>query len=698
MDDGDNGDRTPVPDNHDTEDGEEPHDPLAVAWSPEVVKFCLVTGKAEDEAQQFVDMAGGNLNGALELYFDVHGGQAKMTMEEAEEAAMAAASPYVVAAEPGAADDGAAAVEPLTVRPAKKTRKDAQGERDNADVEHMQSNSQLSVEDEVQRTVSQVSNFSNFSVDSASEFEFEDGDDAFDNFDSPAASGGKFHTIVQAAAMEANQEVYDCGLVVDVRSRGIDSAVVVEISTGSLEPQMALAWEVDTTRTINVAIVLDHPLQDVRGDISELSKAEIKVEALGQPDTKKQMKVAHQLVKITEFFCVAFGEDTPDIRTNYRTWAEQHPLRAKSKNFFVRLISYVSFRLSTLHAHCTICDQRQRDTLAMLLPSVCCRTLCMYSWQTFAKLRLLDPCGGGRSQLHKLLRSFFVVASLSSRYAAILTPWPKVFKGDGGVLIDDKTPIDTIQKIAGEKMDEFPKVPCADCTMSKKKGENTTLADTKCMLCGLESWILSSNRSMVVHIPPDFQFSGLETSQQFLLLSNPPELEQKFQEHKKEFGSQFFFHGSPTENWHSIMRSGFFVASGEKRSMRLHGAAHGDGVYVAQQLATSFGYCSLMAKGGAVPEPFRLLCVAICEVVSSKKVKDCGWCKVVPEAELIVPRFLIVWNGIGKGDFPNGAGPINSTDKKFDTWCRDRVRFQGLGFQVDADKEVGEADAAPAAK
>ena len=43
---------------------------------------------------------------------------------------------------------------------------------------------------------------------------------------------------------------------------------------------------------------------------------------------------------------------------------------------------------------------------------------------------------------------------------------------------------------------------------------------------------------MVVPIPPSFQFKKLLTTKQFLLLSNPPELEEKFQAHKAVHGSK----------------------------------------------------------------------------------------------------------------------------------------------------------------
>jgi len=101
------------------------------------------------------------------------------------------------------------------------------------------------------------------------------------------------------------------------------------------------------------------------------------------------------------------------------------------------------------------------------------------------------------------------------------------------------------------------------------------------------------------------------TAYQYVLLSSPPEKEEKFRRLKEEHGSVFAFHGSRVENWHSILRypslpflgaikylpfcfllpiyrHGLKNASGTK--LQLNGAAYGAGIYLSPQSATSFGY------------------------------------------------------------------------------------------------------------
>lgn len=115
-------------------------------------------------------------------------------------------------------------------------------------------------------------------------------------------------------------------------------------------------------------------------------------------------------------------------------------------------------------------------------------------------------------------------------------------------------------------------------------------------------WILRSNRSSLALLPPAKQVKGMKTKLQFQVVTAFPELEQKFQSWKeqarqmgkgivripgqgskaatkkgRQSGSYNAWHGSPINNFHSILRTG------------LRGG-HVPGIYHAQNAATSFGY------------------------------------------------------------------------------------------------------------
>ena len=78
---------------------------------------------------------------------------------------------------------------------------------------------------------------------------------------------------------------------------------------------------------------------------------------------------------------------------------------------------------------------------------------------------------------------------------------------------------------------------------------------------------------------------GIGVGQQFYLMTNSPEREAAFQKLKKEHGSFWKFHGSAFHNWHSILRTNLRNVS--NTCLMRAGAAHGPGIYLASNTATS---------------------------------------------------------------------------------------------------------------
>merc|ERR1719473_411761 len=91
------------------------------------------------------------------------------------------------------------------------------------------------------------------------------------------------------------------------------------------------------------------------------------------------------------------------------------------------------------------------------------------------------------------------------------------------------------------------------------------------LLPAMLQWIWESNRSHLVPLEGPDRLDFLGTPYQYLLISAPPEQEAEFQALKREHGSKFGYHGSPVENWHSILRQGLKNASGT--GLQAHGAA-----------------------------------------------------------------------------------------------------------------------------
>lgn len=125
----------------------------------------------------------------------------------------------------------------------------------------------------------------------------------------------------------------------------------------------------------------------------------------------------------------------------------------------------------------------------------------------------------------------------------------------------------------------------------------------------LLNWIVASNRSFIVQDGPipDGQspVGGAADSpsivqgmgagwMQFRFAQGSPEKEEAFFKEltklketngqPKMHPSLFAWHGSPLENWHSIIRTGLDF------STTLHGRAYGNGVYLGKEFSTSQGY------------------------------------------------------------------------------------------------------------
>ncbi|KPI35801.1 Ubiquitin-conjugating enzyme E2Q-like protein [Cyphellophora attinorum] len=118
-------------------------------------------------------------------------------------------------------------------------------------------------------------------------------------------------------------------------------------------------------------------------------------------------------------------------------------------------------------------------------------------------------------------------------------------------------------------------------------------------------WIIASNRSCIMQVDtlksddgpeamqisrPDDRVDGMDGWMQFKFAMGAPDKEQRFidsiskETAKQQHPTLFAWHGSPISNWHSIIRQGLNYEE------TFHGRAFGNGVYMANNLATSLGY------------------------------------------------------------------------------------------------------------
>ena len=417
---------------------------------------------------------------------------------------------------------------------------------------------------------------------------------------------------VQLEAMEANEEVGGGrGCIEEVRNRGVDITCMISVHLPENLPAMARrGW--DLCREAG-------PLR-LRCTVDDAGKRSI--DAIENAGTK----VAPQLLRMAQDFA--------------GSWAG--------------LIRHVRRRSAELHRFCTVCGAEHVGGQLMPLPTVCSRPLCLYQWQKYPRFRVGANVGMVATQ--RLLRAFFSVAAVGG--GGVVEPPPVVMGPDSKpVHFDAKT----IERVARSLQQSDGCCSRGDCPR-----------------CLIDAWITLSNRSLLMSIPEHLEHRAFNTSSQYHIMANAPELEAAFARHRSLHGSQFFYHGSPTENWHSIMRNGFYVAQAGQVT---HGAVHGHGVYVAPSILTSHGYTRVfrdLAKSqnpAALPAEFNIRVMAICEVAMAPSVKTGGggWCLVIPDAEMVVPRFLLSWSGPPTALSYAASSDATKTDDAMQAWCRERM-------------------------
>jgi len=297
----------------------------------------------------------------------------------------------------------------------------------------------------------------------------------------------------------------------------------------------------------------------------------------------------------------------------------------------------------------------------MFLRTVCAQELCTYQYSQFGDKITTAEGVNTQAEIVDVLVCMFTRAVLSPRSNLILDPYPCVSGESGQEMIFHPKSKDMERlKAAVKKLMEIREEHV------HKVGASWTAMKARMSLegSGLIKWIVSSNRSYLAPLQDDELISAFNTPFQYLLISAPPEREARFQALKQEHGSVFAFHGSPTENWHSILRNGLKNAS--NTALMTTGAAHGPGVYLGTNSHVSLPYATrndptqllgiINSCKETKPDKKRqrtgnrfvedlagLVMIAICEVIEHPSIKKHGSIWVAPDESTVCTRFFIAF-------------------------------------------------------
>eukprot|EP00040_Diaphanoeca_grandis_P044449 m.12389 g.12389 ORF g.12389 m.12389 type:complete len:724 (-) comp9269_c0_seq1:212-2383(-) len=299
----------------------------------------------------------------------------------------------------------------------------------------------------------------------------------------------------------------------------------------------------------------------------------------------------------------------PAKTENQLTVDRETEIKASPKfdsGFLVQTVEYFGQRLSSLNEFCVICDEPHlfRNT-ALIMPTCCNKAICTYG---FNELNIGRESAEGVStstEVMNLLISITRACSKSHRRDLVMDPYPLIRsdKDETTLLFNPEAKnfesieklllkYPTIESVAYEENNE-------DGSAAKRLKNDEELITERHLARSLCWWVVNSNTSMIQRIEDDVQLPQLKTKYQYHLLTAPPRREEIFSRDRQLHGTVFGFHGSSSENWHSMLRNGIISASGGK--LQVNGAAYGPGVYLSPLASMSLQYSRVRPRHQAVP-------------------------------------------------------------------------------------------------
>ena len=374
--------------------------------------------------------------------------------------------------------------------------------------------------------------------------------------------------------------------------------------------------------------------------------------AMGYP--KNQVKEAVSISKGNEELAIEYldtenvskysGEFSNDIIT--------------CNNFFYNMLFYLRDRLQNCTNYCFICYKRHLVDSVRLRP--CSSEMCEFRFEEISGVSVFAEITSN-SNLVSLDVSFAAEAITSVRNATVFEPFPSFLlkqsqmRGKSGFLsgqsysseMDSNKDIQLLRQLITAmpnlntiKTSCIDEITCRDFITSQ--------CPDGLMMYKLIRYVIATNRLNLIKLEPASLIKGFgEDIEQYIVTNHPPETEKSFAERKKAAGSFYAFHGSAIENWYSILRNG--IRNLSNTHMMTAGAAYGPGVYCAENIATSFGYCRF--TNNSCVWPYSQLsnppkaCMAIIEVINKEKNKKSPQIYVVGDDKDLIIRYMLIFPG-----------------------------------------------------
>ncbi|KAJ3436596.1 poly adp-ribose polymerase family member parp [Anaeramoeba flamelloides] len=300
-------------------------------------------------------------------------------------------------------------------------------------------------------------------------------------------------------------------------------------------------------------------------------------------------------------------------------------------NFILDIYDYATARVTNCTNYCMMCGEWLKTK--GLKPTCCDKTACIFRHQ---ELGLgVNVCAeiAKTPDLVDFIITTAIAAASSQRCGNIFNPFPPEFIVSNGGGKDFRSLIETLNTFPS--VDEMFSIGRDEMKLRK-------FLDTKHKKAySLLRWLLTTNRSHLIKIPLNLQLEEFGTNYQWVLLSSHPTKEAKFLQLKKKYKkSVFAFHGSPVENWFSILRTGLKNYSNTQNM--ISGAVHGAGIYLAANPSTSVGFAR-SGKGWSKSRfgSGNFHCMAVCEIIRKGQQSKSN-VYVIPNEDLVMTRIFLL--------------------------------------------------------
>lgn len=284
---------------------------------------------------------------------------------------------------------------------------------------------------------------------------------------------------------------------------------------------------------------------------------------------------------------------------------------------FIYLILEIVEAFLDLNDHCCIC--REKLPFAGIRPQHCDNQLCVFGYNE------IGLCSSVAMEIKRdplaadLVFSFFSGSFANTEFMdpkpspEILSIAPTVF--------NNLPSMDTIAQQCQRDID-----------ISQRYGSDAL---------SLLRWVLMTNKSQLISLPNSLKIPNIPTDHQFMTLISTPQNELEFQSKKKSYGSCFLWHGSGGDRWHSIFHNGLKNMS--RIGKVAHGAAHGEGIYLAHNSSTSIGYSQPtqnLYRNSKIGN--KIQCIALCEIANmpSNILRNHGGIKTLIDEKACIVRFI----------------------------------------------------------